>query len=120
MTFERLLEKAEKQKEKYGYYTPKYVMALQPAWAKNKKCEKCGSTEEPTADHIVPACILRNFGFDTHREWRPEWLQVLCRPCNKKKGSDVDWNDVRTYAILDNIIKHKMGDYLTDTNYLRI
>lgn len=43
------------------------------------KCVKCGSTERLQIDHIVP---VKNGGPDDR-----ENLQVLCQPCNLKKGT---------------------------------
>ena len=41
-------------------------------------CVGCGATDDLTADHVVP--LARGGRHDGHR-------QVLCRPCNSRKGA---------------------------------
>ena len=45
------------------------------------KCQICGTTDQPTLDHIVPFSLN---GADT-----PDNLRVLCRPCNSRRGNRV-------------------------------
>jgi hypothetical protein len=45
----------------------------------NFTCQHCGSTEDLTIDHIIP---VANDGPTTY-----ENSQVLCRPCNSRKGA---------------------------------
>lgn len=49
------------------------IISLQPY------CSFCGATEQLEADHIVP---LAQGGTTTQ-----ENLQVLCKPCNTRKGA---------------------------------
>lgn len=44
----------------------------------NATCQRCGSIEEPTVDHIVPKSKGGRPTLDN--------LQVLCWPCNRAKG----------------------------------
>jgi 5-methylcytosine-specific restriction endonuclease McrA len=45
----------------------------------NLVCSACGSTEHPEIDHIMPIS-LGGTSEDSN-------LQILCRPCNRSKGS---------------------------------
>lgn len=80
-------------------YTKKQVQLLQIAFANSRACENCGTFEQPTADHIVPKMILSAFGYDTLREFKPEWYQVLCMSCNSKKAYRLDFTNPRTFRI---------------------
>jgi len=46
--------------------------------AAGNRCAKCGSTENPVVDHILP--VVRGGSND------PSNLQILCRICNADKG----------------------------------
>ena len=49
-----------------------------------KKCKFCGSTDNPTVDHIIPVSITgRKRKYDLSNK------QLLCRDCNRKKGSKI-------------------------------
>ena len=50
------------------------------------KCEKCGTTEDLTVDHIVPRCYWKALfgnggGYNN--------TQILCLACNDGKGADI-------------------------------
>jgi HNH endonuclease len=45
-------------------------------------CKHCGSRENPSLDHIIP---ISRGGSDA---WAN--IQILCRPCNDKKGARLD------------------------------
>lgn len=47
------------------------------------KCVKCGSVEELTIDHVIP---LSRGGYDIK-----ENAITLCRTCNMRKGSMIEW-----------------------------
>jgi hypothetical protein len=51
--------------------------------AEDAKCEHCGSKEKLTVDHIVPKGRGGRSG-SVHN------FQVLCEPCNTKKGDKLD------------------------------
>jgi hypothetical protein len=46
------------------------------------KCQQCGSTEHPCIDHVIPVSRGGDSSDDN--------LQVLCLPCNTKKGNKID------------------------------
>lgn len=48
----------------------------------NFQCVDCGSIKDLTADHIIPIVLG---GTDA-----AENLQVLCRPCNSRKGAEME------------------------------
>jgi hypothetical protein len=50
---------------------------------RDKKCVKCGSTENLTVDHIIP--IVRGGGNE------PLNLQTLCEKCNQRKAWRIEW-----------------------------
>lgn len=50
---------------------------------RDKKCLECGSTNELTVDHIIP---LSRGGVNS-----PDNLRTLCGPCNRRKGSRIEW-----------------------------
>lgn len=47
----------------------------------NGRCRTCGSTSELQFDHVIP--VSRGGGSN------PENLQVLCGPCNRRKGASI-------------------------------
>ncbi len=50
---------------------------------RDKKCKECGSTENPTVDHIVP---LARGGTNEFVN-----LRLLCKDCNRRKGVRITW-----------------------------
>jgi len=74
-------------------------------------CEKCGSTNNITVDHIIPVMILEPLILDAPKEryemlynWE-ENFQFLCRYCNKQKGHKLDIRNPKTIPLLDEFIK---------------
>jgi 5-methylcytosine-specific restriction endonuclease McrA len=76
-------------------------------------CKKCGSIEDLSIDHIIPYSMLlmlgkcRNINGKIKGKLafeRLDWLELLCRKCNQKKGSTVDWDNPRSKIILHEII----------------
>jgi len=47
----------------------------------NFTCQKCGTHQRLTVDHIHPEVLGGDLNIDN--------LQTLCRPCNSKKGAKV-------------------------------
>lgn len=56
------------------------------------KCVKCQSKENITIDHITP---VSKGGSDD-----PSNLQILCKPCNSKKGTKIENEKVSSVPIL--------------------
>lgn len=44
-------------------------------------CEQCGATDNLTVDHLWPVSTHPEF------EWDQDWLRVLCRSCNSRRGN---------------------------------
>jgi 5-methylcytosine-specific restriction endonuclease McrA len=44
-------------------------------------CERCGSTQDLTVDHLWPVSLRPDLA------WDEEWMRVLCRSCNSKRGN---------------------------------
>ncbi len=52
----------------------------QYVWTRdNGQCQKCGSTNELQFDHIIPVALGGGTAADN--------LQILCGPCNRRKGA---------------------------------
>lgn len=80
------------------------------------QCVKCGATEDLSKDHIIPKWIYKRaeeFGFKKNLGGRNK--QIMCKPCNFKKGGGIDcsseigrifWTRVRN-LINDELIKHE-------------
>ena len=47
-------------------------------------CQKCGSDDRTEIDHVTPWVIVREHKLDN--------LQLLCFPCNRRKGKKVEAN----------------------------
>lgn len=84
-----------------GYIPKVLTRSLHSAYAKeNGVCDSCGSEEMPTADHVIPAHLLKDFGLDPDHTFNMEWLQTLCYPCNRAKGGRLDFTNWRTKPLL--------------------
>ncbi len=95
MTDEQKARKLEKSRERKAKNPEKYRMSKRishlrragpmPSLERRKElmenlvCASCGSEEHPEIDHIMPIA-LGGTSEDTN-------LQILCRPCNRSKGS---------------------------------
>lgn len=78
----------------------KKVELLQEMIDKIKVCERCGSKENLTLDHIVPKQILSQFGLNEEDTLHEFYLQLYCRRCNTFKGMQLDTANPRTKKIL--------------------
>lgn len=104
--------KMKRQVDRDGRISKITRIAAQVAYAREaSECDKCGRNDMPTADHVVPASLLRMLGYDVEHEFRLEWLQVLCRPCNLAKGSYIDWTNWRTRPLLTRIIEESYAQH---------
>ena len=67
----------------------------------------CGSTEDLTIDHVIPICILKDFGLTFEQMFeKDDWLQVMCRKCNTKKANHLDFKNPKTKEILMVLLKN--------------
>jgi hypothetical protein len=113
-TLDYYLQKMDRQRAEKGSISYKTRIVAQAVYAReNGVCDQCGSEDLPTADHIVPMFMLNMLGFDMDHEFRLEWLQVLCYPCNVAKGSNIDWSSWRTQHILTRAIAESKLRYET-------
>lgn len=56
-----------------------------------KKCAKCGSTDNPTVDHIIPKWIYKRSQFlGFKKDLGEKNKQILCSKCNNKKSGFID------------------------------
>ena len=87
-------------------------------WQKRRdtaKCEKCGTTENITIDHIIPVVILEPLYLDsplTKYDFiynDEENFQFLCQYCNKLKGTRLDVRNPKTIPLLKRLIKDLEG-----------
>lgn len=107
-TFHDKYRKALVTKHETGLMSNKQVIFLQVLFARESgACDHCGSTQFLTADHIVPALLLKMFGYNVEREFRIEWYQCLCRKCNMDKGIKMEWGNYRTHLILNQIMRER-------------
>lgn len=56
-------------------------------------CQRCGATDDLTADHIVPLDLLFAHGITDdaiEQALDVDNLTTLCRPCNSRKAEHVD------------------------------
>jgi len=44
-------------------------------------CELCGTDQSLTVDHLWPVSLRPEL------EWDEDWLRVLCRSCNSRRGN---------------------------------
>lgn len=107
-TFSSIYEKALKTQKETGLMSRAQVILLQVLFAQEAGvCDHCGIETALTADHIVPAMLLKMLGYNVEREFRIEWYQCLCWPCNREKGIRVEWDNYRTRFILLQIMCDK-------------
>ena len=69
-----------------------------------KPCERCGRVLPLTIDHIVPARIILELGFDVTRIFDEENIQLYCRACNHFKAGRLDITNPKTLPILKKYI----------------
>lgn len=70
---------------------------------RGKACARCGKFALLTVDHIIPRSLLSKF---LSLDWgdKEQNLQVLCEPCNKIKGGDLDYTNPKTIPLLRQLI----------------
>lgn len=81
-----------------------------------EKCAWCGDTGDKcmlTVDHIVPAYLLREFEVDDYRVSyeMEENFQLMCKQCNRFKGSHLELKNPATYKILSDLLEQTKKRY---------
>lgn len=64
---------------------------------KEAVCNRCGSSDNLTKDHIIPQMILKAMYMPTSTS---DNLQVLCRKCNLMKSHKLDPKNPKTIHLL--------------------
>lgn len=80
----------------------RHLKSTQKIVAKNNKCDRCGSLENLTADHIIPSSLLKSFNVGTTNMVN---LQTLCRKCNLAKANKLDPKNPKTVPLLEMYIE---------------
>jgi hypothetical protein len=62
-----------------------------------KRCTRCGSDNQITADHIIPLAVLKAMGIPHNEKAN---LQALCFKCNQIKGSQLDPKNKKTVPLM--------------------
>ena len=107
-TLETYIEHLETKREKNGLLSHKQVIQAQILFAQQMGvCEMCGSRENLTADHIVPVVFLKMLGYPADRMFRIHWYQCLCRNCNISKHHKMEWDNPKTYLILEEAMQER-------------
>lgn len=107
-TFSSYYERCLETERVNGLMNLGQVIKLQKLYVlENGPCAECQSEENLTADHIFPIFFLKAFGYPADRMFRLEWYQVLCVSCNRKKTHRIDWNNPRTYEIINRAKEEK-------------
>lgn len=63
-------------------------------------CRRCSRKDMLTVDHLIPRILLAQFGVDVEREFLPDNLILLCRPCNSLKSGNLDFSFPETKTVL--------------------
>lgn len=69
------------------------------------QCAKCPSVKNLTIDHIIPQQLLHTLGLSEACKYYGENLQILCEPCNKLKGNELDYSNPRTVPLLEKFVE---------------
>ena len=70
---------------------------------RDDKCQLCGIQGEEvklTLDHIIPKKMLLDMGLDEYYDDEAN-LDVVCAKCNARKGSQLDFSNPKTIALLE-------------------
>ncbi len=63
------------------------------------QCSNCPSVKNITVDHIIPGAFLIAMGLPQALK-EGENLQLLCEPCNRAKGGQLDFSHPKTVKLL--------------------
>lgn len=67
------------------------------------RCD-CGSNAQLTVDHIIPQYFLNDLGLFDEVYEDEENYEIMCRLCNKKKGSHIDPRHPKVFELLEKYI----------------
>lgn len=78
---------------------------MEQSWLKMKvdagcSCEKCGSKERLTVDHIIPVMLMEQMGLFQKEFYDDENFSVLCKKCNFYKGHRLDFANPKTAILM--------------------
>lgn len=67
------------------------------------QCARCTkATSGPlTKDHVVPDWLVKRLNHFQIVITIPDNIEILCGPCNSKKGGDIDYSDPRVAQFMD-------------------
>jgi len=70
-------------------------------------CSSCnlhGDKDMLTLDHVIPKSMLLDMGLEEFYDDESN-LEILCRKCNIRKASQLDWSNPKTVVQLEKYIK---------------
>lgn len=73
-----------------------------------RHCNRDSSQAKLTLDHVIPKKMLVEMGLEEFFE-DEENLEIICHDCNSAKGSDLDFENPRTIALLEKYLKVMKG-----------
>jgi 5-methylcytosine-specific restriction endonuclease McrA len=77
---------------------------------KNAQCVKCGDKRLLSVDHIVPVSLIKQFLIDSNSDYDAMYnmednFQILCKYCNAMKRDSIDVKNIKTFEVLEKVIK---------------
>lgn len=87
---------------------------LQNRENKTGVCESCGTEAELTVDHIFPASLLVSWGLKELAWEDKDNLQLLCKKCQVRKGSNFDFHNPKTIPLIQKYIHILRANYFAN------
>lgn len=79
-----------------------------------RPCLLCGTSAEPTVEHIIPQALWRRFGLDPNSEDLARFRTTLCSPHNKATSTLHERSDMMTLIETGEPVTRKTLDHLGD------